>query len=187
MPVRVESIGKNDNVSLPVDKSEAAARSRAKRVRSMDIKWFGDPMRAYASLISDRDRAKDVEHFLDFLRTFINEISKTRAVSAHSETRRKRVQPRGWCLLKHMFRGSTMSYGALIRHWKQSTSTKSTPPKWTSEWLQRVNSTTSKDQEQRIQNWNWSAKGHQFARRKETATRREGKATADGVGMKQRD
>ena len=60
-------------------------------VRRYDQRNTSDRSSAYAALISkitERDRAKDVEHFDDILRTFKNEMTKLRTDSVRSGMRR---------------------------------------------------------------------------------------------------
>ena len=88
MLVSVESTDKFDNSTLSVSSErtiEASLyqllhRTRAneplRRVRSYGKRNMSHANFAHAALISERDRAKDVEQLDDILRTFINETNK---------------------------------------------------------------------------------------------------------------
>ena len=81
---------------------------------------LSDKSSAYAALISnitERDRAKDVEHFDDILRTFKNEMTKfeNRFGKIRDEEKVlavKKLMPES--LLNYRFRGTTMPFDELI-------------------------------------------------------------------------
>ena len=89
-------------------------------VRRYDQRNMSDKNSAYAALISnitERDRAKDVEHFDDILRTFINEMNKfeNRFGKIRDEEEMlavKKLMPES--LLNYRFRGTTMSHSELL-------------------------------------------------------------------------
>ena len=69
------------------------------------------------SNISEKDRAKDVEHVDDILRTFINEMNKfeSRFGAIRDEEKMlafKKLLPES--LLNYRFRGTTLSYSEII-------------------------------------------------------------------------
>ena len=72
---------------------------------------------ALISNISERDRAKDVEQFDDFLRTLINEMNKVENRFGKIRDEEKmlavtKLMPES--LLHYRFRGTTMSYSELL-------------------------------------------------------------------------
>ena len=81
---------------------------------------MSDKNSAYVALnsnISEKDRAKDVEHFDDFWRTFTNEMNKfeNRVGKNRYEEKMlavKKLMPE--CLLKYRFRGTTKSDSELV-------------------------------------------------------------------------
>ena len=85
-----------------------------------DQRNMSDKKSAYAaqnSNISEKDRAKDVEHFDGILRTFTNEMNKfeNRFGKIRDEEKKlavKKLMPES--LLNCRFRGRTMSYSELI-------------------------------------------------------------------------
>ena len=69
------------------------------------------------SNISEKDRAKDLDHVGDILRTFINEMNKfeSRFGAIRDEEKMlavKKLLPES--LLNYRFRGTTLSYGEII-------------------------------------------------------------------------
>ena len=135
--VSVESTDKFDNSTVAVDCSDEEYRSIEASiivqqtngqkgfgawhaiVRRNDLRNMSDINSSYAALISNisqRDRAKDVEHFDDILGTFANEASKFEDSFGTIRDEEKMLAVKKLMLeslFKYRFRG-TMSYGELL-------------------------------------------------------------------------
>ena len=89
-------------------------------VTRYDQRNTSDKNSEYAALIiniSERDRGKDVEHFVDILTTFINDVNKSHHLFGKPTNEERTLAfNRLMCesLLNYGFRGTTPSYEELI-------------------------------------------------------------------------